>query len=470
MITPRFKLSQDDNYLFVTIHAPFSRVSDAEIYMDGTDFRFHSNPYYVRLNLPGEIIENDEAKAHFDADTNEFKITCPKVTKGTYFQGLDMLSSLLKPKGKRGVDSKDIEVLGETCTEDDSESDFDWFVEQKVETETDLPSSSSRYGFGLKHSGLFATLAEELHQVVDVKNPDNQSVAERRTERLEQEKSEFNPEHYLADFFQTDMIDPLVHYQLPSRVGEEWTEAETNLLKNFPNKDFLLDHDQLQSTYLGLVDILLAYCYDTRITMSDPTVESAWAIAKISGTLSWLENFTSIRQVVECFLRRSLCFPLFRSFKLSLKAIEDACCILKEGRTSVLRCFLQIYQLFNKSDPRYLLNQLYIHDYCVWIQKSNDETLASLSESLKSMELTKEDVNLNLVDLERAAINLMCNSDDSSEESDLEEQMARLTLKKKPVLSAIPTDLQVAAEAARMISSSESDFDSDDVSSSEESD
>lgn len=86
------------------------------------------------------------------------------------------------------------------------------------------------------------------------------------------------------------------------------------------------------------------------------------------------------------------------------------------------------------------------------------------------MELTKEDVNLNLVDLERAAINLMCNSDDSSEESDLEEQMARLTLKKKPVLSAIPTDLQVAAEAARMISSSESDLDSDDVSSSEESD
>lgn len=88
------------------------------------------------------------------------------------------------------------------------------------------------------------------------------------------------------------------------------------------------------------------------------------------------------------------------------------------------------------------------------------------------MEFTKDDVSLNLVDLERAAINLMCNSDDSSEESDLEDQMAQLSLKKKSMASGIPTDLQVAAEAARMTlsSESESDLDSDDVSSSEESD
>lgn len=289
MITPRFKLSQDENCLFVAIHAPFSRVSDAEIYMEGTDFRFHSNPYYIRLNLPGEIIENDEAKAHFDADSNEFKITCPKLKKGTHFKGLDMLTSLLEPKGKREIESNGIELVDESCSEDNSESDFDWFLEQKIELEADLPTNASKYGFGLKHSGLFAKLAEELHQVVDVENPDNQSLADRRIERLEQEKKEFNPEHYLADFFQTDSIDPLIHYQPSSRVEEDWTEAELGLLKNFSNKEFLMDHDQLQSVYLSLVDILLAYCYDMRTNMSDPTVESAWNIAKLSGTLSWFE-------------------------------------------------------------------------------------------------------------------------------------------------------------------------------------
>ncbi len=84
------------------------------------------------------------------------------------------------------------------------------------------------------------------------------------------------------------------------------------------------------------------------------------------------------------------------------------------------------------------------------------------------MEITKEDVDLNLIDLERAAINLMCNSD--SDESDLEDQMAQLSLKKKKTSSAMLTDLQVAAEAARMSSSSsDSEVDSDDASSTEES-
>ncbi len=49
------------------------------------------------------------------------------------------------------------------------------------------------------------------------------------------------------------------------------------------------DGAELQSTYLGLVDVLLACCYDDRTTQSEPTVESAWTVAKLSGTLSWLE-------------------------------------------------------------------------------------------------------------------------------------------------------------------------------------
>lgn len=77
-------------------------------------------------------------------------------------------------------------------------------------------------------------------------------------------------------------------------------------------------------------------------------------------------------------------------------------------------------------------------------------------------------VDLNLVDLERAAINLMCNSD-SSDDEDLEDKLAQLSLNKKTASNSIPTDLLVAARAARMSSSSESDLDSDDVSSEEES-
>lgn len=62
----------------------------------------------------------------------------------------------------------------------------------------------------------------------------------------------------------------------------------------------------------------------------------------------------------------------------------------------------------------------------------------------------------------------MCNSDDSSDDSDLEDKMAKLTVTKNK--SSIPMDLQVAAKAANMdSSSSDSELDSDDDTSSEES-
>lgn len=89
------------------------------------------------------------------------------------------------------------------------------------------------------------------------------------------------------------------------------------------------------------------------------------------------------------------------------------------------------------------------------------------------MTLTKEDVDLNLIDLEQAAVNLMCHSSDEEDDSDLEDQLARLSINKtkknSPQAGAYPMDLLVAAEAARA-SSSDSELDSDDLSSSEESD
>lgn len=70
MITPRFRLTQTETSLVMRIEAPFSRVADADVFMDGRDFRFHAAPYYLRLHLPGDIVEDDRASATFDADAN----------------------------------------------------------------------------------------------------------------------------------------------------------------------------------------------------------------------------------------------------------------------------------------------------------------------------------------------------------------------------------------------------------------
>lgn len=85
------------------------------------------------------------------------------------------------------------------------------------------------------------------------------------------------------------------------------------------------------------------------------------------------------------------------------------------------------------------------------------------------MKLTKEDAVLNLVDLERAATNLLCADElesDSDSSDDLEKNFSKLSLKNP----GIPTDMLIAAQAAGLADSSNSDLDSDDLSSQESSD
>jgi len=48
MLIPRFKITQTDAEVTIIIHAPYANVKDAEVYVDGTDFRFASTPYYLR--------------------------------------------------------------------------------------------------------------------------------------------------------------------------------------------------------------------------------------------------------------------------------------------------------------------------------------------------------------------------------------------------------------------------------------
>ena len=40
------------------------------------------------------------------------------------------------------------------------------------------------------------------------------------------------------------------------------------------------------------------------------------------------------------------------------------------GRRQVLRCLLELHALCREEDPWFLLNDLYLTDYCVWIQKA----------------------------------------------------------------------------------------------------
>ncbi|NWU96985.1 SHQ1 protein, partial [Upupa epops] len=393
MITPAFELSQDPDFLTIIIKVPYARASEFDVYFEGEDFKFYAKPYFLRqLTLPGRIVEDGREKASYNTDKGTFTIRLPKETPGQYFEGLDMLTSLLAPKKSRSAKPLVEEIADAAELSEEEEEEFDWEIEQtpyKESSEDALPPQYC-YGFGNLRSGVFQRLQDELGEVIDIKDPDQTPVDERRRKRLIAEAAKFDPDHYLADFFEDEAIQHVLkykpwwvdaHQKMMASQGEShhkqdaqtfvvFSEEEKEQMRKFTNKSYLLDKRSHHHVYLGLIDILLAYCYEICVNEGDKNVESSWNVRKLSATLCWLESFTSVHDVLVSFGRRVLCYPLHRHFALVTRAVRDTVMILQLGKAAVLKCLLDIHKIFLENDPAYILNDLFITDYCIWIQKS----------------------------------------------------------------------------------------------------
>nr|XP_056702722.1 protein SHQ1 homolog [Euleptes europaea] len=427
MITPAFELSQDPDFLILTIKVPYARVSEFEVCFEGAEFKFYAKPYFLRLALPGRIVEDGREKASYD-DKGIFTIKLPKETPGAYFEGLDMLTALLAPKKSRSAKPliQEIGLYANNAGNGEEEEEFDWEIEQipYEESREDCLCSSCGYGFGNQKSGVFRRLQEELSEVIDIKNPDATPTDERRKQRLVAEGAKFDPDHYLADVFEDEAIHHLLKYKpwwvkaCAKKMDSEkhsppdefkqtaivsFTEEEKEQLRKFTNRTYLLDKRTCHQVYLSLLDILLAYCYEVYATEGEKNVESPWNIRKLSATLCWLESFTSVTEVLESFGRRVLCYPLYRHFSLVTRALNDTVLILQLGKSAVLKCLLDIHKIFRENDPAYILNDLYITDYCIWIQKAKSQKLAALAQRVQKAELNKAKLGFELDELEMAA-------------------------------------------------------------------
>lgn len=40
------------------------------------------------------------------------------------------------------------------------------------------------------------------------------------------------------------------------------------------------------------------------------------------------------------------------------------------GKVCVLKCLLEVHKVFRANEPAYILNDLYVTDYCIWIQRA----------------------------------------------------------------------------------------------------
>ncbi|KAK3102147.1 hypothetical protein FSP39_009168 [Pinctada imbricata] len=278
------------------------------------------------------------------------------------------------------------EDIQNDVTKDEGEDieNFDWHIEQHPFQEVAISLDAPKYGFANQRSGVFNILKDEVYEVVDIKDPDSVPACKRRQLRLEAENAKFDPEYYLGDFYEDSAIKEVMKYEpqwSTKATGSlngfnslfknflitdiEFTEEENETMRNLPRKEY---NDSETALYLGLVDILCAYAYNVRTTEGENNVESAWTVCKLSSTLSWLESFEDLEAVASSFMRRSLCYPLYRNWNLSMKVLQDTAHLLCRGKQTILRILLEIHSLFSESYPRYILNDLYVKDYSVWIQ------------------------------------------------------------------------------------------------------
>ncbi|KAL4226388.1 Hsp90 cochaperone shq1 [Mactra antiquata] len=371
MLTPSFELQQNKDFLTIIIKAPFAKVAETEIFIEENGFKFYSKPYFLRLTLPGNIVEDGREKADYDVEKGIFTVLVPKETSGEHFEGLDMLTKLLAPQKKTKDVSPLIEVIndddddsniGNDNTDNDDGDDFDWCIEQEPYVEKQGLLDAPKYGFANQKSGVFQRLQEEMVYVVDCPDPDQCNLTDRRKLRLDTEWEKFDEDHYLADLFEDENIQQILNYKPRFydevkllNIGQsvekiiEFDDDERDILKKLPRKEYILDSIEKSHVYLGLVDIIYAYTYNHRCTEGENHCESGWTISKISATLSWLEVFTSIKEVIQCCYRRSLCYPLYRHWCLNDTVLHDVIQILRLGTLIWLPfcCYLHVFNFLD---------------------------------------------------------------------------------------------------------------------------
>ncbi|KAH1023102.1 hypothetical protein HUJ04_012375 [Dendroctonus ponderosae] len=249
MITPRFHLSQDENSVTISIRAPYCSLSQLEIDVD-------EEPYYLRLTLPGKIVEDERSKSSFDTDSGEFLFTYHKEQPGEYFKDLELITKLLTVKVDAHCEKGTIPI--EVISEHDTEPG-----------ESIVSNPEFGYGFALRNSNDFMKVSSAFDDIFEV-NPCEVSLKERRKLRIQYEQGKFNMDHYMADFIDNDQICEVISQKFS--LGEKqdssfsFTEMELDFLKDLPNKQYNLSMEQIAYCQNGLIDLLFAYCYDQRIT------------------------------------------------------------------------------------------------------------------------------------------------------------------------------------------------------------
>ena len=143
-------------------------------------------------------------------------------------------------------------------------------------------------------------------------------------------------------------------------------KTELEFLKNL--EDYKPKNSEKNEAETMLLDILYCFCYDYRVMDMDTTSESAWTITQLSPTLSSHVYFSDLKALQKSLYKRSMIFPLVRHFEMAERVKKDVLDILKLGTNYVLKVLLATAVEMEDTQPRYLLNILYLNDLVIFVK------------------------------------------------------------------------------------------------------
>ena len=452
MITPLFRLSQDNEFITLTAKLKYVKFSDFDYFIDNNTFRFSLKPYFLKITL-SHPLSADSPKNQFVYNIEEQILICKiqKAEIGAHFENLDLISTLFdNPTTPSAPIANKIEEVSTNSNNSTlckinvqnanelNEYLFNIYSQPEISNLTLLDSKENFfYGFNNQFSDVFDKRAEDAVEICDL-NPKKVPLKFRYLAMLEKENNDFNKERYVYDLYldgdNEDFADDnfknilsLSNEKFIDSIKRKenempYTEKEMQILTSINKTKISFIESNTFSPfkfYLQIVDILFAYLYDCLMTEYEHSSESGWTINKLSSVLSCFvdydKNFYSqskeisfsildelIKHTLIAAYRRVLTYPLYRNVKLCEKIKKEICDVLSLGRFSIVKCFLQIRMIFERSEPRYLLNVLYIDPFLKWIQfDSEDKILIMLAEKIKSTTIELSDIKMNLETAEK---------------------------------------------------------------------
>lgn len=447
MITPRFTVSQDDEYILIDVKVSSIRFSAAgmEMVVDGNVFIFHLSPYYLRLRFPHNLVDDERATAEYKITSESIYIKLPKEEKGKYFDDLDFPTKLLAREGdligadKLSEANKDnvskgplIQEIGSSSSNNEAKEigamgeSFNWEIEQTMQDATSSSLLHAKYGFDSSFDTVISISITNGNDINELDEPEKASPNERVQERIRKENLKFDAEYYVSEYmtskygndedFEINGIKQLLKFTPPmvkqylkwyksvdnkdAIMAIEFTDKEQEQMqKNLPKKEYLVQ--DLKKLYVTILNLLFSYNFEQIENEGIHQTESAWTIGKLTPQICFLDqqliveedilisenpgyNNSVIKGAIISGMRRALSYPLHRNFELTVKAWNYVYYILRGGKRLIIKCLLDIHEVFRFHDVYYVYDKILLGDLCSWfISNGNENVIRSLAIELK---------------------------------------------------------------------------------------